>query len=412
MAVSLPVRTLLGLALGLSAGAAVGAFVPGATDAAIAFTAPIGTLWLNALKATVVPLVFALLVTGVASAAGAARAGGTAGRAVVIFTGLLLLSAAVTALFIPWLLQVSPAPKTLAAALPPAQGLPGAPAFGDFVAGIVPPNIIAAAADNAMLQVVVGALALGFAVLALPPEKRAALTGLMDALADAMLVIVGWIILLAPIGVAALAFSVGAKTGFGAAGALLHYVVFVSLACIVVTLVSYLVAWRMGRVPLLAFARAVAPAQAVAIGTQSSLASLPVMVQSAHRLGVPEPVTRMVLPLAVATFRITSPAANLAVVLYCANLFGVEYSWGQLAVAVLVAAVMSLTVVGLPSQSTFFAPLVAISAPLGVPLEALPLLIAVETLPDIWRTVGNVTADVAATTAVSSRERPESTVAA
>jgi L-cystine uptake protein TcyP (sodium:dicarboxylate symporter family) len=78
---------------------------------------------------------------------------------------------------------------------------------------------------------------------------------------------------------------------------------------------------------------------------------------------------------------------------------------------VLVAAVMSLTVVGLPSQSTFFAPLVAISAPLGVPLEALPLLIAVETLPDIWRTVGNVTADVAATAAVSARERPDSTVA-
>lgn len=411
MAVSLPVRTLLGLALGLSAGAAVGHYAPASTDAAIAFTAPIGTLWLNALKATVVPLVFALLVTGVASAAGAARAGGTAGRAVVIFTGLLLLSAAVTALFIPWLLSLSPAPKTLAAALPPAQGLPGAPAFGDFVAGIVPPNIIAAAAENAMLQVVVAALALGFAVLALSPEKRAALTGLFEALADAMLVIVGWIILLAPVGVAALAFAVGAKTGFGAAGALLHYVVFVSLACIVVTLVSYVVAWRLGRVPLLAFARAVAPAQAVAIGTQSSLASLPVMVQSAHRLGVPERVTRLVLPLAVATFRITSPAANLAVVLYCANLFGVEYSWGQLAIAVLVAAVMSLTVVGLPSQSTFFAPLVAISAPLGVPLEALPLLIAVETLPDIWRTVGNVTADVAATAAVSARERPDSTVA-
>jgi Na+/H+-dicarboxylate symporter len=120
----------------------------------------------------------------------------------------------------------------------------------------------------------------------------------------------------------------------------------------------------------------------------------------------------MVLPLAVSVFRITSPAANIAVVLYCAALFGVEPTAMQYLAGAVVAVVMSFAAVGLPGQITFFASIVPISAALGVPVEALPLLLAVETVPDIFRTIGNVTADVGVTAALARTRTAQALAAA
>jgi Na+/H+-dicarboxylate symporter len=108
-----------------------------------------------------------------------------------------------------------------------------------------------------------------------------------------------------------------------------------------------------------------------------------------------------VLPLAVSIFRITSPAMNLAVVLYVASLYGIQPALPQLATGVMLATVLSLAVVSLPSQITFFTALVPISIAMGVPLELLPLLLPVEIVPDLFRTVGNVTADMAVTVMVA-----------
>jgi Na+/H+-dicarboxylate symporter len=111
-----------------------------------------------------------------------------------------------------------------------------------------------------------------------------------------------------------------------------------------------------------------------------------------------------VLPLAVSLFRFTSPAANLAVVLYLASFYGIEPSAAHVVAAVFVAAVVSLGAVSLPGQVSFFASCVPISMALGVPIAGLPLLLAVESIPDIFRTVGNVTADVAVTGIVARRQ--------
>jgi len=146
---------------------------------------------------------------------------------------------------------------------------------------------------------------------------------------------------------------------------------------------------------LLAFARAAAPAQAVAFSTQSSIAALPAMIAGTRALGASEPVVGVVLPLAVSLFRITSPAANLGVAIYCAHVYGTPLGVALLAAGVGVAAVISLASVGLPGQITFFTTTGPICLIMGVPLELLPILLAVETIPDIFRTVGNVTADMA-----------------
>ena len=160
----------------------------------------------------------------------------------------------------------------------------------------------------------------------------------------------------------------------------------------------------LGRVPLARFARAAAPAQVVAFSTQSSLASLPAMLTGAREsLGLSERVTSIVLPLAVTLFRVSSPAMNLAVVLFVAHVYGIAVGLAVLAAGVLVAVANSLSSVGLPGQTSFFTGTVPIALAMGMPLELLPLLLAVEVVPDLFRTVSNVTADLAVAAIVERR---------
>jgi Na+/H+-dicarboxylate symporter len=202
-----------------------------------------------------------------------------------------------------------------------------------------------------------------------------------------------------PIGVFALALGVGARAGLGAAGVLAHYAAIVSIATAGVALLAQVLASTLGGAGFARFAVAAAPAQVVAVTTQSSLASLPIMVARARdALGVPERVTDLVLPLAVALFRLTSPVANLAVAFYAAHLWGVTPAAGAIFAAAVVALGVSIASVGLPGQVSFMASTTPICIALGAPVAALPLMLAVEIIPDIFRTLGNVTGDLAATT--------------
>jgi proton glutamate symport protein len=171
-----------------------------------------------------------------------------------------------------------------------------------------------------------------------------------------------------------------------------------------VTVVAYLMA-LVGRVPLARFVRAVAPVQVTAFATQSSLACLPAMIERCRDdLGVADRVSGLVLPLAVSVFRITGPVANFGVALFVAQVYGVHPSAMQYLGATLVAVATSMASVGLPGQVSFFASIAPICLSLGLPVDLLPILIAVEVIPDIFRTVGNVTADMALTAALAKRE--------
>ncbi len=145
----------------------------------------------------------------------------------------------------------------------------------------------------------------------------------------------------------------------------------------------------------LGFARAALPAQIVALSTQSSLASLPAMIAGAPSLQVPGSSAAIVLPLAVSLFRAASAAANVAVAIYLGHLHGVPPGPATALLGALVAVPVSLAAVGLPAQVSFFATIGPVCLAMGVPLTLLPLLLAVETIPDILRTLGNVTADLA-----------------
>jgi Na+/H+-dicarboxylate symporter len=361
---------------------------------------------------TVVPLVFSLIVTGIASAHGAAAAGGVTLRALLLFALALTLAGIFSAVATPALLSIWPIPDGAREAFRIGLGAvptPGTiPPAAEWLRQIVPANPIAAAAEGAMLPLVVFALLFGFALSRIEPELRERVTMLVQGLVQVMLRIVHWVLLIGPIGVFALAFLVGARAGTEAAGGLLHYVVLICVLCIGITLLVYVAVGLIRRVPLASFVRAAGPAQAVAFSTQSSLASLPAMVEGTRRhLAVPESANSLVLPLAVSLFRITSPVANLGVALYLAYLYGVDVSPLQMGAGVLVAVVVSLASVGLPSQVSFFPVVAPVCMAVGAPLEMLGLLIAVESIPDIFRTVGNVTADVAATAVIGSEQQPD-----
>lgn len=393
------VRILLALVAGLIVGAVLAEHP--SIDKIIAVADPIGGLWLDALRMTIVPLVFSLLVVGVSAAAGTAAAGGTAARALGLFAVLLVASALFSALAVSGVLAAWPAPQAAVAGLREAAGhstqkVPDFPTMGAWLRAFIPTNPIAAAAETNMAPMVVFALLFGLAVTRIRTELRTGLVSFFQAVMDTMLVLVQWVLIVAPIGVFALALIVGAKAGFGAAGALGHYILILSGVCISVGLLSYLLAVAAG-VPLLSFVRAAAPAQAVAFSTQSSIASLPAMIAGTRQLRASEASIGVVLPLAVSLFRITSPAANLGVAIYCAHVYGVPLNAALLAAGIGVAAVISLASVGLPGQITFFTTTGPICLIMGVPLELLPILLAVETIPDIFRTVGNVTADMAVT---------------
>ncbi|THD76237.1 MAG: cation:dicarboxylase symporter family transporter [Phenylobacterium sp.] len=390
---------------GLIAGLAVGALLPGwrlaAQDQIVAAADALGGVWLDALRMTIIPLVFSLLVVGVAQLAGTAKAGGFTARVLLAFGALLLTSTVVAAIAATALLQVWPPPAAAqglrAAAHGAAHAIPAAPPFGDWLRSFVPANAVKAAADGNMAALVVFALTFGIAATRLNEARRAAIFRFFDAVQATMMQIVGWVLWAGPAGVFFLALVVGAKTGFGAVGVLGQYIVVVSIMCLLAGVIGLVVALVGGRAPVGRLAEALIPVTAMAISTQSSLASLPVMLEAAEQVGIPGRVRGLVLPMAVALFRITSPAGNIAVAIYVAHVYGVKLDVAHVAAGVVVAALVSVAAVGVASSITFFMTLVPICTAMGVPLELLALLIAVETFPDFSRTVGNVWGDVGVT---------------
>lgn len=411
---SQPTRILLSLLAGLAVGAALAAHSPQWGLAAASWAQPIGQAWLNGLQMTIVPLVVALLITGVTATAEAAAAGRLAGRAIAFYVGLLFLSALAAALLTPLFLQIAPLPQesaqSLRAALVGAEKIGPVPPIGEFLAAIVPANIVKAAADSAFLSLIIFALVFAFAITRVGAEARALLTNFFVAVRDVMLVVIDWVLWIGPVGVFALALVVGAKAGTGAFGALLHYILIVASVGGVITLFAYPAAVFGGRIGLVRMFRAALPSQAVAISTQSSLATLPVMIEGAEEVGVPVAVSGVTLPLAVAIFRSTGPAMNFAVAIYIAEWFGVPLHPATLLVGAVVATLTSLGSVSLPGTVSYVSAISPVAATIGAPITPLGLLVAVETLPDIMRTVGNVTWDLATTIWLSRKaEAPRST---
>jgi Na+/H+-dicarboxylate symporter len=401
----------LRIALGLLAGLIGGLLLhgmPGAlSDWLWMILEPVGTLWLNALRMTVLPLVVALLVAGIGRSTETAGASRLALRSLRVFVVLLAVGAVLGAALSVGFLALWPVAPEAAAALraaaSSASAVPQLPPLRDWLVTVIPANPFEAAATGAVLPLVVFAVLLGLAAGRIETARRQLLLGFFEALSDALFKLVHGVLWAAPLGVFALALGVGRNGGLAVAGAIGQYLVLASGLSVVLTLLLYPVAVYGGGVGWRQFARAAAPAQVVAISTQSSLASLPAMLTGMAGLQPARPDAAVVLPLAVSLFRMTSPLVNIGIVLFVAHVHGVAIGPGAMLAGLLLAVVTSWSVVGLASQVTFFNTTVPMSLAMGVPTGVLPLLLAVEVIPDLFRTVGNVTADLAAAAWITRR---------
>ena len=368
-----------------------------------------GLLWLASLQMTVLPLVFALLTTGLARAGSGAGGGIVAKRAVLVFAALYAVALLVCVALNFFLLKLWPVSAAAVDAFRNVESAgvdAKAPSIGDIVIGIVPTNVFAALASGAVLPVVVFAVLFGLAMAQAEEGQRTNIMKLIDTVAAIMFKIVGWVLMLAPLGVFGLAMGTAHQTGlamlWGLGGYLRHVVtvMLVMLAC------AYPVAVLWGGIGLRRFAAAVAPSQLVALGTQSSMASLPVMLKSADALGVPEETANVTLPLAVSIFRFAGPPITLTYATYAAAMAGAPPSLSLLCFGAMVSLLMEFAAVGLPNQVSFFAVIAPACAVMGAPLGFLPLFLSVDVIPDSLGTTGIVTMDVAATTVVNRLQAP------
>lgn len=405
-------RVLVGLGAGLVGGIAIAMSHIDALVHAADAIAPVGTLWVNAIRMTVIPLVVSLLITGVASAADIASIGRIGARTLLVFgsllAGMALVAVPASVAVFAWLPRlITTRPPLPAGAAEAASSLAASgqvASFASWLTSLIPTNPVAAAANGAMLPLVLFTLFLALAITRTPAGARETLLGFFRALRDAMLVLVHWIVALAPIGVFALLLPLAAHGGAGLAGAVGFYIVAYSILHIAFVLLLYPVAVIAGRVPLRQFTRAALAPQLIAFSSSSSIASLPALVEAAEQgLLLPKRVTGFVLPLAVSIFKQAAPVSWTAGALFVAWFYRVDLHAAQLMLVAFAAIFLAFAVPGVPRGA--FLLLTPLFLAIGLPAEGIGILIAVDAIPDLFATVLNVTGDLVATVVVARTSR-------
>ena len=404
-------RVLIALGAAVAGGAAIGASGSASLLRAADFFTPVGTLWVNAIRMTVIPLMVALLITGVAAATDVKAVGRIGGRTLLVFALLLIGTAAVV---MPCSVAVfrllpphdaTPPPLPAGAAEASKQIAAGGQAqtFATWLTSLLPPNPIAAAATGAMVPLILFTLLLGLAIARGPAPARATLVVFFQAVGEAMLTLVRWVVMVAPLGVFALVLPLAAHAGAALAGAIGFYIVAYSAGCVAVMLLLVPVVAVGARIPMRRFARAALPAQLIAFSSSSSIASLPSLVESADNLGLPPRVSGFVLPLAVSSFKIAAPLSWTVGALFVAWFYAIPLHAADLATIAFAAVFLAFAVPGVPRGA--FILLTPLFLAIGLPAEGIGILIAVDAIPDTFSTALNVTGDLAAAALVAGSEQ-------
>jgi Na+/H+-dicarboxylate symporter len=396
---------LIGLVAGFLVGLAVAHHPSFAGQMLVTVAEPTGTIFINLIRMTVIPLVVSMLVVSVGSLAtgAAASALGRAGwRAAALAVILVTVAASISlAIAQPVLARLHvdasaaraiarPVTTKLELRAEPPDAPPARSALAQWFVDLVPQNVIKAAADGSMLPIILFTVLFAAALARVAEDRRATVLRVAGGVADAMQRLVAGILQLAPIGVFALAVPLASKLGLSAAAAVAAYVVLVvALTVLVGVVVLYPLGIMAGRLSPRAFIEYCAPAQAVAFASRSSLAALPAMVESAERAGLPPVASGFILPLAASMFRVGAAVAQPVGVLFLARMYGIPLSAPQLASIVFTVVLTTFAVPGIPGGSIIA--MVPVLAAVNLPIEGIGILLAVDTIPDMFRTTENVT---------------------
>ena len=356
---------------------------------------PFGRAFIAAIRMVIIPLVMTVVFTGVANL-GDPRKLGRLGGTTLLFFWASIVPAIVIGMGVMWAaLSFAPEIAPPEAVVRDAPALPG---IVDFLVGLIPSNPFAAAAEGALLQLIVFTALLAAAAGTLEADARQRLVDFAEALSDALIKLVWWILWTAPLGIFGLAAPVTAQLGWGLIQSLAVFVVAVIVGLALYVSVVYF--------PFLKFVGGIGPirflagtfgAASIAFSTTSTAAALPVTLEEAKReLGVSEAVADLVLPLGASMYRAGSALFQGAAIVFLAHLFDVSIPPAAVGGAILATFMVSLTVAPVPSSGVMtLAP--ALDA-VGIPLSGLSILLGIDRIPDMFRTTVNLLGQI--TTAV------------
>jgi Na+/H+-dicarboxylate symporter len=381
-----------------------------------------GTLFLNALKMLIVPLVMASIICGVSGIGASAHLGRLGGKTIAFYmmssTLAILLGLVIVNLTTPGIingeaagarLNLTTDPHQLEALMAKVEGRDVSD-ISDVFLRMVPVNIVDALADGQMLGMIFFSLLFGFFMTRIGKSGSELLQRFWQGVFDVMMLMTLWVMKFAPIGVFGLVAKTVAATGFDAFQPLIVFFFTVLAALLIHAFVVLPILLRViGGVNPFAFIRLMMPVMLTAFSTASSAAALPLNLETLEKdVGVSNRTTSFVLPLG-ATINMDGTALYECVAaIFIAQAYGLDLSFSQQFIIVIVALITSIGVAGIPAAS-----LVAITVILGViglPLEGLGLLLVTDRVLDMIRTAVNVYSDACGAVLIAKTEGEKTTV--
>lgn len=399
-------RILLGLALGLIGGISYSLLDSAADSVLPSIIEPIGTLWVNAIRMTVIPLLMALMITAIAGQETTGIVAQLGGKTMGLFIAMIVASSLFVFLVAPPLiamLSIDPEASRRLLESTATENLASTelPPFRDWLVALIPINPIRAAVNNAVLPLMIFTGLFSMALLKIEDEQRVNIVGFFSAIKEAMFVLIAWIMTLAPVGIFALVFPLAATLGVSAISVLGSFIFIVCALITVFTLALYPLAIYLGGMSLREFARALAPAQIIGFSARSSLAALPASFAATEALGISSKVSGVVLPIAVTLFKFASPIGRTAGTYFVASLYGIDLTIYELFIVAAAIGLFSFYSPAIPSGGLLIMAPVYIS--LGLPVQGIGILIAIDLIVDMFITAANVSANVTVAAIISNK---------
>lgn len=372
----------------------------------------IGQIFFRALRMIAVPIVLCSLVVGVASLGDIKKLGKIGGRTLGIFAattviaivlGLALANVVKPGRFISEASRAEMLAEHQAQVAASVTRTEELPTGWNTLLEMVPTNPFESLASGNMIQVICVSLLLGIGLTMIDKTKAAAVIGVFDALTDAIVRIVGLVMKLAPIAVFALVAPSIVTMGLHVLGALLVYCLVVVAGLAAIMLIVYPAFLRgMARFPVMRFYKGMTPAMLTAFSSSSSSATLPVTMQCARALGVSNRIASFVCPLG-ATINMAGTAMYQGIAaVFIAQMYSMDLSFSKQATIVAMATLAGVGTPGIPGSGIVM--LVVVLEQVGVPVQGIAVILGVDRLLDMGRTVVNSTGDAMAAIVVARAE--------
>ena len=380
---------VLGLAVGLGASATGNAWLLALAEG----SAPIGAIFMNAIRMVIIPLIITIIFTSIAKLGDPRKLGRIGGLTIAYYWITLIPAIAIGMATMKFGLRFASEidmPETAAADVPELQSIV------DFIVSLVPANPFAAASNGSLLPLIVFTALVAAATGTLAVERRERMINIAEDASAALIKLVWWILYTAPIGVFGLAAPVTARLGWDLVQSLGIFIVFVFVGLVIfVAIVTLPLVYFVAGVGPLKYLKGTFGGVSIAVSTTSTAAAIPVTREEAiENIGVSPTIANLLVPLGASMHRPGSALFQGAAIVFLAYLYGVPIPMTAIAAALLATFLVSLTVAPVPSSGVVtMAP--ALDA-VGVPVAGLAIILGIDRIPDMMRSAVNILGQVSA----------------